>query len=82
VGISPGSPATEILLSALKSENSELRLASLAYLKGNPSEGIVTQLYHSMYSDDPELREAIYIALMEFAAGGVKLPHPSQYGLG
>jgi HEAT repeat protein len=82
VGISPGSPATDILVSALKSQSSEIRLAALPYLKMTPTDGIVTQLYHAMYSDDPDLREAIYVALMEIAAGGVKLPHPSQFGLG
>jgi hypothetical protein len=35
-----------------------------------------------MYTDDPELREAVYLTLMEIAAAGVKLPHPSQFGIG
>ena len=81
VGISPGAPATEILLTALKGDNPEARLASLPYLKRTPTEGVITQMYHAMYRDDPELREAVYLALMEVAAAGVRLPHPSQFGI-
>lgn len=81
-GISPGTPATDILLTALRSENAEYRLAALAYLKYTPSEGVIGQMYHAMYKDDPELREAAYNALWEIGASGVKLPHPNQFGLG
>lgn len=81
VGIPPGSPATDLLISALKSQKAELRLAAVPYLKRNPSEGVVGQLYQVMYSDDPDLRETVYIALMEIAASGIKLPHPTQFGI-
>ncbi len=81
VGIPPGSPATELLISALNSQKTEARLASIPYLKRTPSEGVVTRLYHVMYSQEPQLREAIYIALMEIAASGIKLPHPTQFGI-
>jgi len=81
VGISPGAPATDILVGALRSEDHDARLASLPYLKQTPTEGVITQLYHSMYKDDPELREAVYHTLMEIAASGVRLPHPSQFGI-
>jgi HEAT repeat protein len=82
VGISPGSPATEILVAALKSDVEEERLASLPYLKRTPSEGVVNSLVQAMYRDDPELREAVFLVLCELAAGGVKLPNPQQFGLG
>lgn len=81
VGISPGTPATDILLLALKSDDPETRLAALPYLKFVPSEGVVTQLYHAMYKDDPELREASYNTLWEIGTSGVKLPDPTQLGL-
>jgi HEAT repeat protein len=81
IGISPGAPATDILLTGLKDTNPDVRLSSLQYLKQNPTEGVITQLYHSMYKDDPHLREAAYHALMEIAASGVRLPHPSQFGI-
>jgi HEAT repeat protein len=82
VGISPGSPATEILITALKSETEEVRLAALAYLKRTPSEAVITSMYHAMYRDDPELREAVFLVLSDLAASGIKLPVPEQFGLG
>ena len=80
VGISPGVPATDVLILALKSEDPETRLAALPYLKSTPNEGVIAQLYDAMYKDDPELREAVYNILWEIGTSGVKLPHPSQYG--
>ena len=82
VGISPGTPATDILLLALKSDDSDTRLAALPYLKFTPNEGVITQIYSAMYKDDPELREAAYNTLWEIGTSGAKLPHPSQYGFG
>jgi len=82
VGISPGSPATEVLVTALQSDNEEERLAALPYLKRMPSEGVIQSLYHALYRDDPELREAVFLVLCELASGGVKLPNPQQIGLG
>ena len=82
MGISPGLPATDILLLALKDNDPDTRIAALPYLKFTPNEGVVTQIYGAMFRDDPELREAAYITLWEIGASGVKLPHPSQYGFG
>jgi hypothetical protein len=82
VGIAPGAPATDVLLAALKSESEERRLGALAYLKRAPSDGVITQIYHAMYGDDPELRESAFYALWEIGAAGQKLPHPSQFGFG
>lgn len=79
-GISPGSPATDILVAALKSPKDEERLAALAYLKKNPTDGVIKQIYGAMYGDDSELREAAYLTLWEIGASGYKLPHPTQYG--
>jgi HEAT repeat protein len=80
MGLSPGSSATDILLLALKSTDTETRLASLPYLKQTPSEGVIHQLYDAMYSDNLELREAVYTVLWEVGASGMKLSHPSQFG--
>jgi len=81
-GIPPNSPATDVLLTALKNGNEDERLATLPYLKRTPSEGIITNLYHAMNRDDLVLREAIFIVLSELAASGVKLPDPDKFGLG
>jgi hypothetical protein len=82
MGISPGVPATDVFLLALKSDDLDACLAALPYLKFTPNEGVITQLYHTMYKDEPELREAVYHTLWEIGLSGVKLPDPSQFGLG
>jgi HEAT repeat protein len=82
MGIPRGGPATEVLLSAFKQGDTEERLAALPYLKRVPSEGIIAALYHGMYGEDPEVREAAFEAIQEIGANGFKLPHPNQFGLG
>ncbi len=81
MGISPGKPATDLLLQALKDDDPDTRLAAMPYFKLYPTEGVIGQLYNAMYRDDPELREAVFLTLWEIGASGVKLAHPSQYGL-
>ncbi len=81
MGISPGASATDVLLLALKSDDVEERLAALPYLKRTPSEGIINNLYHAMNGGNIEMREAIFLALVEIAASGIKLPDPQVYGL-
>ena len=81
MGISPGAPATDVLLLALKSDDVDESLAALRYLKRKPSEGIINALYHTMYQSNIEMREAIFLTLLEIAASGIKLPDPQAYGL-
>ena len=45
MGISPGVPATDLLIKALKHGSAEERLASLAHLRRTPSEGVVKAMY-------------------------------------
>ncbi len=82
MGVPRGGPATDILLSAFKLGDTEERLAALPYLKRVANEGIIGALYHAIYGEDPEVREAAYYAIEEIGADGVKLPHPNQFGLG
>jgi len=82
MGVSPGVPATEIFILALTSDDMDYRLAAMEYLKYTPSEAVVTGLYQAMFKDDPDLREAAFNTLWEMGAYGVKLPNPSQFGLG
>lgn len=82
VGISPGVPATDLLIKALKDGNAEERLGSLAYLSRTPNEGVIKNIYGAVRSDDSELREAAYQTIWELASGGVSLPSPTQFGLG
>jgi hypothetical protein len=81
MGISPGAPATDLLLTVLKNGDVEQRLAALDYLKQRPTDGVVKQMYEAMFGRDTELREAAYVGLWEIGASGYKLPDPGQYGL-
>jgi hypothetical protein len=81
-GIPRGGPATDILIAAFKYGETDERLAAIPYLKQNANEGVVGTLYNGMYGEDPEVREASFLALQEIAANGMKLPHPNQFGLG
>ncbi len=81
MGITPGSPATDVLLLALKQGTIEERLAALHYLQKHPNEGVLNQLYQVLYGDDPTLREAAFHVLWELAAAGIALPHPQAFGL-
>jgi HEAT repeat protein len=82
MGIPRGGPSTDVLLSAFKQGDTEERLASLPYLKRVANEGIIAALYGAMYGEDPEVREAAFLAVEEISANGTKLPHPNQFGLG
>jgi HEAT repeat protein len=82
VGISPGVPATDLLIKALKDGNADERLGALAYLRRTPNEGVLKNIYEAVQSDDPELREAAYQTIWELGSGGVFLPNPVQFGLG
>ncbi|MGD0877164.1 MAG: HEAT repeat domain-containing protein [Anaerolineales bacterium] len=81
-GISPDKPPIDLLLLALKSDDPEERLASLAYLRVMPMEGVFGALFQAMYGGEPELREAVYRILSEMASTGVEVPDPIQFGVG
>ena len=82
MGIPRGGPATDVLLNAFKSGQTEERLATLPYLKRVANEGIINALYNAMYGEDPEVREAAFYAVEEIGSNGIHLPHPNQFGLG
>jgi HEAT repeat protein len=80
VGISPGTPATSVLLAALKSPHGDERLAAIEYLRTIRTEAVVNELYSSMFANDPEMRESAFLALWEIGASGFKLPDPARHG--
>jgi hypothetical protein len=82
LGVSPDKPPTDLLLMALKSGTEEERLASLAYLRMMPVEGVFGALYQAMYGGEPTLREACFQTFAEMAARGVEVPDPVQFGVG
>jgi HEAT repeat protein len=79
-GITPGTPATDLLIAALKNGKDEERFAALQYLKKNLSDGAIMAIYHAMYGENAELREASYATLWEIGTSGYKLPDPTQFG--
>ena len=82
LGVSPDKPPIDLLLLALKSGTEEERLASLAYLKIMPVEGVFGALYQAMYGGEASLREAVFQTITEMAARGVEVPDPIQFGIG
>jgi len=82
MGVPRGGPATDILLTAYKLGDTEERLAAIPYLKPVATEGIIGAFYNGMYGEDPEVREASFLAIQEIGANGLSLPHPNQFGLG
>jgi HEAT repeat protein len=81
VGISPGAPATALLIAALKSPHGDERLGAIDYLKLNPTEAVIKELYAAMFGGDFELREIAFQALWEIGASGYHLPDPTKYGM-
>ena len=79
---SPDKPPTDLLLFALKSGTEEERLASLAYLRIMPMEGVFAALFQTMYGSELSLREAVFQTVSEMAARGVEVPDPVQFGVG
>lgn len=82
LGVSPDKPPIDLLLMALKSGTEEERLASLAYLRMLPVEGVFGALYEAMYGGESTVREAAFLTLTEMAARGVDIPDPVQFGVG
>jgi HEAT repeat protein len=82
MGIPRGGSAAEVLATAFRFGSTEERLAALPYLKPVANEGILGALYAGAYGEDPEVREASFLAVQEIGANGVHLPHPNQFGLG
>lgn len=80
VGISPGIPATDLLIKALKDGSTEERLGALNHLRQTPTEGVIKSIYEAVYSNDSELREAAYQTIWELGSSGIPLPNPAQFG--
>lgn len=82
MGVTPGQPATDLLLLALKSDKEDERRAALNYLRYTPGEGVLAALFGCIYGPDPDLREAAYYLIWEMSVTGAKVPAPQQFGLG
>lgn len=79
LGISPNTPATEVLLMAL-TEGTELeQLASLDYLRISSSPKIFPIFYKYLQSSNSIMREAIFRTIWEMASRGVVIPNPQIF---
>lgn len=81
MGILPGEPATDVLLTALKSGSVEEQIAALHYLREQPEEGVVGAVYQLLYSDQTHIVEPALQALWWMSATGARLPSPVMFGL-
>ncbi len=82
MGLLPGQPATDVLLSVLKSGSVEEQIAALFYLREQADEGVIRSIYDLLYSGQEEVQEPVLHALWWIGATGFKLPSPAQFGLG
>lgn len=82
MGVSPGQPATDLFLLALKDSNREYLQPALNYLRYSPNENVIAALYQHLYGTDPDAKEAVFQVLLFMALGGASLPEPRQFGLG
>jgi hypothetical protein len=81
VGISPNTPATDILLMALTDGTEAEQLAALDYLRALSSSNVFASFYKIMYGNNIILREAIFRAVWEMASRGVVIPDPQRFGV-
>jgi HEAT repeat protein len=82
VGISEGKPAREMLLKALSEGNEDEKLAAMGQVRLRGETGIFPAIYHILYSDIPELKEAAFYTIWHIASTGYEIPPPIQFGLG
>ena len=82
IGIVPGEPAAELLFRALSTGSKEEKLLAMQYLRNEPDDGIVRELYQMIYGGREDLQEPAMQALWWMALTGAKIPHPMQFGLG
>lgn len=81
MGITPGQPATDVLLLATKETNREYLQPALQFLRTSPSEGLITKLLPSLFGADAQVKEQVYQAIYTMAMSGVILPDPRKFGL-
>jgi len=82
MGIPREGYATDVLLNVYRSGTTEQKLAVIPYLIQSGEEGVIGSLYGGVYGEDPEVREASFLAIQDLASDGVNVPHPNQFGAG
>lgn len=78
LGIQPGQPATDLLATVLKTGGIEEQLGALNYLRDQPEEKVILQIYQLFERPETELQEAVIYTLWWLTLSGVKLPNPTS----
>jgi HEAT repeat protein len=73
MGIAPGVPAKNLLLTALSEGSPEQQLAALAYLQLNPNPEALPLLYELLENGFGETQQAAFNTLWHFASAGVEV---------
>jgi len=77
IGVSPGEPALELLLTSLKEGDEEQKLAAIEYLRLHGDERALPILYQILSVGQGDLREVAFTTLWHMAAAGISLPSPA-----
>ncbi len=78
IGVSPGRPALDLLMQAIKEGSEEQRLAGLDYLNRYPDFLAIPDLVEAYSKTRGDVHEAIYSTLWQFASAGIFQPDSTQ----
>jgi HEAT repeat protein len=82
MGVSPGEQTRSMLIRAFMEGSKDQRLAAMDQIRLRGDPGIFPEIYHLLYGDNYELREAAYNTLWHIGLTGSEIPPPNQFGLG
>ena len=73
MGIAPGKPSQNLLLSALGDGSSEQQIAALNYLNLNPDHDALPRIYDLLEQGSADLQEAAFNTLWYYASSGTDI---------
>jgi hypothetical protein len=79
LGIAPGAPAKNLLLSALLEGNPEEQRAALETLRLYPHQDALPQIHELMEYNSGDLQTAAFDTLMAFVSQGLDIRNPRRY---
>jgi hypothetical protein len=78
LGVSPGKPARDMLITALKEGNELEQLAAMYYIRHIGESDVYPILYKLIFSDSKIINNAAYTTLWQLKSMGIDIPsHPS-----
>lgn len=78
MGIAPGKPAENLLLTALSEGSQMQQLAAMQYLRQFPNEDSLAILYNLLNSDSSVLKDGAYNTLWFYASHGTEIREPKR----